>query len=305
MNRLAAQRVYQCLLICCSLIGLSQLSVYAQTSPIEQALNETRVVGVDALLQRFDQEMPVFEVSGGEDEIPVIPRLIVDELPPQWETNLSIDEKKQVFLHALLPLVLVANEFIMADRMRLLDGLAAANQDTADLPDWIAQLYSDYELEADAGFAELLRRVNIVPPSLALAQAALESGWGTSRFADQANALYGEWVWGSGVVPEEQEEGKGDYGIREFSTLLRSVVSYTNNLNTHPAYEEFRAQRANKVEQAELLSGCELASYLSAYAEMDGGEYAQQLCLIIEQNQLGWFDRAVLENTPAELLQLR
>ncbi|MEQ8313490.1 MAG: glucosaminidase domain-containing protein [Gammaproteobacteria bacterium] len=305
MNRLAAQRVYQCLLICGFLIGLSQLSVYAQTSPLEQALNETRVVGVDALLQRFDQEMPVFEVSGGEGAIPVIPRLIVDELPPQWETNLSIDEKKQVFLHALLPLVLVANEFIMADRMRLLDGLAAASQDTADLPDWIVQLYSDYELEADAGFAELLRRVNIVPPSLALAQAALESGWGTSRFADQANALYGEWVWGSGVVPEEQEEKKGDYGIREFSTLLRSVVSYTNNLNTHPAYEEFRAQRANKVEQAELLSGCELASYLSAYAEMDGEEYAQQLCLIIEQNQLGWFDRAVLENTPAELLQLR
>ena len=128
---------------------------------------------------------------------------------------------------------------------------------------------------------ELLTRLDVVPVSLVLAQAAEESGWGTSRFAAEGNALFGQWSWADGAIrPQEQREGLGDYGIASFATPLESIVAYTLNLNSHPAYAELRTRRRQMRDNRERISGLELANTLTRYSER-GAEYVDTLHAII------------------------
>lgn len=153
-----------------------------------------------------------------------------------------------------------------------------------------------------AAYDELLARLDIVPVSLALAQAAEESGWGTSRFAAEGNALFGQWAWGENAIrPQNQREGLGDYGIAAFETPLESVRAYMHNLNTHPAYAELRARRAEMRRDDETLSGWELANTLTRYSER-GQDYVDTLHTIMRVNRLADTDSAYLGDGPTIFL---
>ena len=158
-------------------------------------------------------------------------------------------------------------------------GLAAEKQDTAP-PVRLAQ--------------RLLRHVDTVPVSLALAQAAAESGWGRSRFAHDGNALYGQWTMSEahGLVPQRRDVGK-KHLVRQFGSLLNSVRAYMRNLNSHPAYRTFRAARATARGRGQALDGAKLAHHLEAYSER-GAVYIDELRAIMRVNGLGRFDGAIL-----------
>ena len=152
------------------------------------------------------------------------------------------------------------------------------------------------------GIDRLLTRVDIVPPSLAMGQCVEESGWGTSRFAAEGNALFGQWTWSEdGIKPETQRATLGDHRIAAFETPLLAVMAYMHNLNTHPAYEELRARRAEIRKNGERLSGRELARTLSQYSER-GEAYIETLHSIMDVNRLDPADDAYLSDGPVYYL---
>jgi len=223
-----------------------------------------------------------------------VPRVFVTKIPERWrnETARQIDIplKKRLFFRALAPLVLRANEMILTDRKRL---QAAGADDAA----WVSELARRYDVE-DGDSDELLARVDIVPVSLALSQGAEESGWGTSRFAAEGNALFGQWTWGANAIkPKQQREKLGNYGIAAFETPLQSVLAYMHNLNTHRAYSGLRARRASMRSAGEPISGRSLAETLDRYSER-GIEYVKSLHAIMRVNRLDPADSAYLAQGP-------
>ncbi|HMA52120.1 MAG TPA: glucosaminidase domain-containing protein, partial [Magnetospirillaceae bacterium] len=165
-----------------------------------------------------------------------VPRLVVSSLPPDLERLDAMDARKNLFLRLMLPAVLAANEQIGADRQHLLQikaQLVSGVQMSAADVQWVLQMADTYD-QADADVDALLKKVDVVPPSLALAQAIEESGWGTSRIARSQNALFGQFG----------QAASGDWDYKSFASLQEAVSSYMRNLNTHRAYKEFRLSRA-------------------------------------------------------------
>jgi Bax protein len=227
----------------------------------------------------------------------LVPRVFTASLPPDLERVDSVETRKAVFLKAMLPLVLRVNERILLDRGRVL-ALREREQSgrglTAGERAWLEDVSRRYVVDG-LDFDRLLARVDVIPPSLALAQAAEESGWGTSRFAVEGNAAFGQWTFDSdnGIVPRERERGKSHL-IRSYDHLLEGVWAYAVNLNTHPAYREFRKLRAERRRSGRELDGYELAGTLKRYAER-GRAYVQSVRTIMRANRLRSLDRARLK----------
>ena len=139
-------------------------------------------------------------------------------------------------------------------------------------------------------------RMDIVPTSIAIAQAAKESGWGTSRFALEGNAMYGQWTWGQDGIEPSQKDTSKDHKILKFPMLQSSVKAYMKNLNTHRGYKEFRNKRSVLRNENKNISGLALVDYLYNYAQT-GSEYVKILKKIIRQNDLTDFDNSVLMNS--------
>ena len=143
---------------------------------------------------------------------------------------------------------------------------------------------------------ELLVRIDIIPTSIALAQAAKESGWGTSRFALEGNAIFGQWTWsGQGIAPLDRASNK-NHKILKFPILRASVKAYQNNLNTHKSYAKFRQKRLSLRDKKNKISGLELTETLNNYAQT-GSEYTKILNQIIKQNRLTDFEPVRLVNS--------
>jgi Bax protein len=235
-----------------------------------------------------------------------VPRFYLARVPSRWRKevapHLPVVKKKEYFFFAYAPLVLESNEDILADRARLL-ALAGKSGHGADDHQWLTSLCRFYRLDPPADgpldkalLDELAARVDAVPPSLALAQAAVESAWSTSRFADLGNALFGQWTWGEdGITPREQRGHLGDYKIKAFATPEESIAAYMHNLNTHPSYAEFRAERRRLRQGDKPLSGQDLAHTLTSYSEK-GEEYVETLLSVIRVNQLPPADEAYLRD---------
>jgi len=146
-------------------------------------------------------------------------------------------------------------------------------------------------------------RMDEIPVSLAIAQAAKETGWGTSRFAQEGNALFGQWTWsGEGLKPKEAKEG-ADHKVMKFNILQASVRAYQRNLNTHPTYKDLRKARAEFRDSNKPLDSLELSNYLNKYAET-GNQYVEVLQQIIKQNKLKDFDDAKLLPSSSDLESL-
>ena len=142
-----------------------------------------------------------------------------------------------------------------------------------------------------------------VPVSMAIAQAAKETGWGTSRFAQEGNALFGQWTWsGEGIKPSDADDDS-THKVMKFKVLQASVRAYQRNLNTHSSYKDFRSARAELRDEGKKLDSMILTEYLDKYAET-GKEYVKVLQQIIKQNNLTDFDDAKLLPSSIDLESL-
>jgi Bax protein len=235
-----------------------------------------------------------------------IPRYYLASVPGRWRKEvapeLPVELKKRYFFFVYAPLVLECNDDIAADRARLLS-LAGKKRRSAEDEAWLHDLARRYFLDTEAEvavseetLAELKKRVDTIPPSLALAQAAVESGWSTSRFADVGNALFGQWTWGDdGITPQEQRDGMGNYKIKAFATPEASIAAYMHNLNTHRGYVDLRNERARRRTTGESAKGSDLARYLQSYSEK-GEEYIDTLLSVIRVNRLDPVDDSYLRD---------
>lgn len=233
-------------------------------------------------------------------EATAIPPVLLVSIRQGWADDISVQFKKSLFYRVLLSLVLFENEAIMRDREALLKMLGPRQSD-GGYPGArmrrIKELAVRYGVMepldetplTDAQLEELLLRVDMVPPSLALAQAAHESGYASSRFAHEGNALFGQWDWGAdAIAPEQRRSGMGNYGIRAFDQPVDSVRSYMMNLNTHRAYAGFRAERAAQRGDRRgriVMDALSLADTLTSYSER-GVEYTEELKSTIRFNRL-------------------
>lgn len=224
-----------------------------------------------------------------------VPRIYLTSLPADLAEMKSVADRKAAFIRAMLPLVLARNEEIRADRARLkriLNARRAGQPVEAADRAFLRKLTDAYGVNYGE-WDELVRRIDIVPPALAIAQAAEESGWGTSRFAREGNALYGQWTFsGKGLLPAGRENGK-NHRIRAFDRLSSSVIAYMRNLNTHRAYRGFRKARAEMRARGETPTGNALAARLKSYSQR-GEAYVASLRTIMRVNSLNGLDRAFL-----------
>ncbi len=217
----------------------------------------------------------------------LVPQHNIKTLPKDLDT-LEVAERKETFIALLLPLIVEANE-IIAQRRK--DIISAIDTNDEAFIKRMVKLYGLSKFNGDAQelHSRLLSRVAPVPTSLALAQAAVESGWGQSRFAKEGNALFGQWAWtaDAGIKPLDASNDRAV--IRSFATIYDSVFAYMHNLNTHSAYAEFRQARAEMLAKGEAPSGLLLSRYLTAYAEL-GKEYVYTLQAMILHNRFDLYE---------------
>ena len=200
-----------------------------------------------------------------------------------------------------MPLIIKENNIIKKDRRTLFDIINKSNNTKAEL-NWLEKKYKQYGVKSQ-DLSTLKIRMDEIPVSLAIAQAAKETGWGTSRFAQEGNALFGQWTWsGEGLKPKEAEEG-ADHKVMKFNILQASVRAYQRNLNTHPTYKDLRKARAEFRDSNKPLDSLELSNYLNKYAET-GNQYVEVLQQIIKQNKLKDFDDAKLLPSSSDLESL-
>ncbi len=217
----------------------------------------------------------------------------LSKLPKDLKKIKSTQKKKDTFIKIVMPLILDENSKILEDRKKLFKILGKQSNSRGEKV-WLKRRFKDYNIEKE-DIAELKLRMDIIPASLAIAQAAKESGWGTSRFALEGNAMFGQWTWGKDGIEPKDKKGNQDHKILKFPMLRSSVKAYMTNLNTHRGYKEFREARAELRRKNKKMSGLELVNYLYNYAQT-GLEYVKVLKKIIKQNELTDFDNAILMN---------
>tara|TARA_Y100000591_G_scaffold185484_1_gene160065 strand:+ start:723 stop:1796 length:1074 start_codon:yes stop_codon:yes gene_type:complete len=222
-------------------------------------------------------------------------------LPAEIKMIENVKKRKEFFIQIILPLILEENKNIKLDRKRLFSIINKSNNSNTEKK-WLEKKYRQYGIPS-RDLSVLKRRMDIVPVSLAIAQAAKETGWGTSRFAQQGNALFGQWTWsGEGLKPKDAEKNEG-HKVMKFNVLQASVRAYQRNINTHSSYEDFRLARAKLRDLGEPLDSIILSEHLDKYAET-GNQYVKVLQKIIKQNDLKDFDDAKLLPSSIELESL-
>ncbi len=297
------------------LVGvLATTVVFSPPSPktlsprISLAVPELKIAGADAphtvtTGHTTDRLSKVFADIGYElgsvlSDGAQVPRLFLASLPDDLGKIRESKIRKALFFQTVLPLILQVNEEILADRQRIWNilfnqklGLRASAADRL----WLSVQYRRYGVKANNPEA-LLSRVDIVPPSMTLAQAAEESGWGTSRFVREGNAIFGQWTVSKtkGLIPLNRDQNKS-HKVRIFADLIGSVRAYTYNLNTHRAYQALRKVRAARRRQGLPIDGAVLAETLSSYSQR-GKAYVATIRSIIAANNLRQLDDARLKN---------
>jgi len=220
-----------------------------------------------------------------------VPPIEVSAIPADISKVKEVSRKKSIFFRALLPLVLEENDLILRQQSKLLAlQLKSFDQWTPNEHLWFSELLDWYRLPIQSPdqvlFSELLARVDSIPTELVLAQAANESGWGTSRFARIGNNLFGMWTFNdkNGLIPKQRAKGE-KHAVQVFASLRESVRAYMRNLNTHKAYQSLRESRMRSREQGKELDGRLLAQGLLRYS-IRGKDYVDELQSMIRTNQL-------------------
>ena len=222
-------------------------------------------------------------------------------LPQEIKMIENTKKRKEFFIQIVLPLIIQENNNIKLDRKTLFS-IINKSDNTNSEKQWLDKKYKQYGVKSK-DLSTLKIRMDEIPVSLAIAQAAKETGWGTSRFAQEGNALFGQWTWsGEGLKPKEAKEGE-DHKVMKFNILQASVRAYQRNLNTHSTYKDFRKARAKLRDSNKPLDSMELSKYLNKYAET-GNQYVEVLQKIIKQNKLQDFDDAKLLPSSVDLESL-
>ena len=212
-------------------------------------------------------------------------------LPNDIKNITNTKKRKEMFIKIILPQILRENNKIRIDRKRLFV-ILNKNSNTNIEKKWLEKKYKQYGVILN-DLSTLKIRMDEIPVSLAIAQAAKETGWGTSRFAQKGNALFGQWTWsGEGLRPKKAEEGK-DHKVMKFHSLQLSVRAYLRNLNTHSSYKNLRKARTELRNKEKPLDSLILSKHLDKYAQT-GSQYIEVLQKIIKQNNLKDFDEARL-----------
>jgi Bax protein len=212
-------------------------------------------------------------------------------LPEEIKQIENTKKRKDLFIQIILPLIIKENNFIKLDRMKLFS-ILNKSKNTVVQQNWLDSKFKQYGV-VNKNLSTLKVRMDEVPVSMAIAQAAKETGWGTSRFAQEGNALFGQWTWsGDGIKPAGADDDS-THKVMKFKVLQASVKAYQRNLNTHSTYKDFRSARAESREKGQKLDSMILSKYLDRYAET-GKEYVKILQQIIRQNDLEDFDDAKL-----------
>jgi len=222
-------------------------------------------------------------------------------LPHEMKMIESTKKRKNLFIQIILPLILEENNQIKLDRKKLFSILNKSNNSKSEIK-WLNKKFKQYGIN-NRDLLTLKIRMDEIPVSLAIAQAAKETGWGTSRFALEGNALFGQWTFsGEGIKPLSIDEDK-THKIMKFKVLQASIRAYHRNLNTHSSYRKFRKLRAEARDNDEELDSLILADSLDQYAAT-GKEYTKILKKIISQNSLKDFDNVKLLPTSKKLKNL-
>jgi len=225
----------------------------------------------------------------------------LDLLPKEIVKIENAKKRKDFFIQIILPLVIDENNSIKLDRMKLFSILNKSKNTKAE-QEWLNVKFKQYGV-VNKDLSTLKVRMDEVPVSMAIAQAAKETGWGTSRFAQEGNALFGQWTWsGEGIKPADAEDDS-THKVMRFKVLQASVKAYQRNLNTHSSYKDFRSARAELRDEGKKLDSIILSEYLDKYAET-GKEYVKILQQIIRQNNLTDFDDAKLLPSSKDLESL-
>jgi len=261
---------------------------------------ETDTVRLDAstIKQLFeDTDYRLDEVRKKKLVKPVALTLLPNEIKMIENTK----KRKDLFIQIVLPLILKENNNIRVDRKRLFS-IINKSKNTVLEKKWLEKKYKQYGVPSK-DLSTLKIRMDEIPVSLAIAQAAKETGWGTSRFAQEGNALFGQWTWsGEGLKPKDADKDEG-HKVMKFNVLQASVRAYQRNLNTHSTYKNFRSARAELRDTGKPLDSIVLSEYLNEYAET-GNQYVEVLKKIIKQNNLKDFDEAKLLPSSIELESL-
>ena len=220
-------------------------------------------------------------------ETKLVKPIPLSHLPAEMKMIQNSKVRKNLFIQIILPLVIEENNKIKLDRRKLFSILNKSNNSLGEKK-WLNIKFKQYGV-LNKDLVTLKIRMDYVPVSLAIAQAAKESGWGTSRFAIEGNALFGQWTWtGEGIKPAGSDSDS-THKVMKFKILKASVKAYQRNLNTHASYKDFRTERAKLRDNKKKLDSLLLAGYLDKYAET-GTEYVKVLKQIITQNKLKDFD---------------
>ena len=262
-----------------------EIDVYEQIIPFNEdeiVFSSSKSSHLESLLDQIKLDYKTVTDLGS------IPNFGLLSLPKDLSNIEPISRRKTIFFSSILPLIVKSNIDILNDRKILCE--AIKNNDSKTKLEIAQKYYIDLsKIEKLMIDKTLIRKIDVVPISLIMAQAAAESGWGTSRFALEGNALFGQWTWdkSKGIEPKFASDQKA--AVRKFNNLSDSVLSYLINLNTHNAYSSMRAKRNRNCNQKKLISGYELANWMGNYA-VTRDEYIKLLRSIIKKNNLDALD---------------
>jgi len=260
----------------------------AQKPEFTQEHDNTVSLNAETTLNLFDDlGYDLKGVRAGQKVKPIY----LTKLPKDLKTLGDTRMRRELFIKIVLPLILDENSKITEDRKKLFK-ILGKNFNTVGERVWLKRRFKEYKIE-DQDLAKLKMRMDIIPVSIAIAQAANESGWGTSRFALEGNALFGQWTWSKKGISPKNKDPDQSHKILQFQILKASVRAYKNNLNTHNAYKEFREVRAQLRQEDRQIIGLDLTKYIKNYAAI-GEKYVTIIDGIIEQNSLTDFDKAGL-----------
>ena len=220
--------------------------------------------------------------------------IIFSSLPKDFMEIQPVIERKRLFINTIIPIIYSENLQILNDRKKILDWWRESDGENFSRdfwPQWLFELSEKYG-SSDSNLGNLLVRVDIVPISLALAQAAIESGWGTSRYSREGNAVFGQYTFDESEGLKPRDRNKNDqFFIKKFSNLSESVRSYLKNINTHLAYADFREERKKLRMSGENLSGYKLVNFLKDYSERKDF-YIKDVKEIMTSNNFKKFDKS-------------
>jgi len=264
--------------------GLDLSNILEDVFKFEEVPQDTVRLSAATIEQLFkDTDYSLNDVRKSKKVKPIRLSLLPNEIK-QIESS---KKRKSLFIQIILPLILEENNLILLDRKRLFS-ILNKNKNSKKEINWLNRKFKQYGV-LNKDIPTLKVRMDIVPVSLAIAQAAKETGWGTSRFALEGNALFGQWTWsGDGIKPAGAESDT-KHKVMKFKVLKASVRAYQRNLNTHSSYKNFRQVRAQLRDDSQKLDSLILAEKLDNYAET-GKEYTKILKQIINQNSLQDFD---------------